>query len=113
MEIILFAPPVVFAIFVVMFLLFSRRLRKYSKNYDKKAAGDKYEVESYACGEKNIKHYVNPDYSQFFPHAFFFTIMHVLVLVVVTAPKDSVILPIAYIVSGALAMLVMFKKDES
>lgn len=108
----MFAPPVVFAIFVLLFLLFSRKLSKYSTNHERKFEDD-HEADSYACGEKNVKHYVNPDYSQFFPYAFFFTILHVLVLVVVTAPKDSPILPIAYIVSGALAMLVMFKKDES
>ncbi|HHT86583.1 MAG TPA: hypothetical protein GXZ61_02800 [Clostridiales bacterium] len=113
MEFILFAPPVVFAIFILLLLLFSRKLSEYSAHNEEKHICDDIEGNAYACGQQNVKHYVNPDYSQFFPYAFFFTILHVLVLVVVTAPKESAILSIAYIVAGALAMFVLFKKDES
>ena len=66
-------------------------------------------LEGYACGQRNVRHYVNPDYSQFFPFALFFTIMHVLVLVVATASYEALLLPIIYVASGVLAMIIIFK----
>ncbi len=68
------------------------------------------ETDSYACGQKNIQNYVNPDYSQFFPYAFLFTIMHVLVLVVATAPYDAPILPVVVIASGILSLAIIFRR---
>ncbi|MBP7176688.1 MAG: hypothetical protein KBA53_10830 [Thermoclostridium sp.] len=68
------------------------------------------ETDSYACGQKNIQHYVNPDFSQFFPYAFFFTIMHVLVLIVATAPYDAPLLPIIYTLSGILSLVIIFRR---
>ena len=42
--------------------------------------------------------------------AFFFTIMHVLVMIVATAPAGHTLMPVAYIAVGALAMLILFRK---
>lgn len=65
--------------------------------------------ESYACGQRDIDHNVSPDYGQFFPFAFFFTIMHVLVLIVATAPKGALTLPLLYVATGVLALLILFR----
>jgi hypothetical protein len=106
MNSIIFAPPIVFLIFVILFLVGSKGLTRYSKAAIKGRNG----LDSYACGQHNIQNYVNPDYSEFFPLAFFFTLMHVFTLVVTTAPYDAQLLPAAYIASGILAMVIIFRK---
>ena len=67
-------------------------------------------LESYACGQRNVTHNVVPDYGQFYPYAFFFTVMHVLVLVVATAPADALTLPLLYLAAGVLALLIIFRR---
>jgi hypothetical protein len=106
MFILLFAPPIVFTIFFVIFFLSSKGLAQYSH---RGIRGEHYS-EAYACGQRNVQNYINPDYSEFFPFAFFFTIMHVLVLVVATAPYDALFLPIMFILSGILSMVIIFRR---
>lgn len=65
---------------------------------------------AYACGENVADNKAQPDYSQFFPFAFFFTIMHVLVLIVATAPKGVIGLPLLYIGAGIIALFVLFRR---
>jgi NADH:ubiquinone oxidoreductase subunit 3 (subunit A) len=68
---------------------------------------------AYACGEDSKQNRVQPDYSQFFPFAFFFTIMHVLALVVATVPPGSVSatgIAIGYGVSLVIGLFVLFRK---
>lgn len=65
---------------------------------------------SYACGQGNVPNRVSPDYSQFFPYAFFFTIMHVLVLVLATVPNDVLLLPLIYLGIGFLALFILFRR---
>ena len=65
--------------------------------------------EAYACGQRNVVHNVSPDYSQFFPFAFFFTIMHVLTLIVATTPSNALLLPLMYVAVGVLALLIIFR----
>lgn len=106
MDKLIFAPPVVFMIFFLIFLLWSRNMSKYSHN----SVGGERKSSAYACGQQNVQNYVNPDYSQFFPYAFFYTIMHVLVLVIATASYDAMLLPIVYIAAGILSLIIIFKK---
>jgi len=101
----IFSPPIVIVLFFVLFAAFSRGISGYSNGIR-----GVHETDSYACGQKNIRHYVNPDFSQFFPYAFFFTIMHVLVLVVATAPKDAPLLPVIFILSGILSLVIIFRR---
>jgi NADH:ubiquinone oxidoreductase subunit 3 (subunit A) len=68
---------------------------------------------AYACGEDVKDHRIAPDYQQFFPFAFFFTIMHVLVLVVATVPEGSVpaaALGAGYAISLAIGLFVLFRR---
>lgn len=106
MEILLFAPPVVFIIFLVIFLAGSRGLKRYSNQ----GMSGEHQLDAYACGQRDVQNYVNPDYSQFFPIAFFFTIMHVLVLVVATAPADAVVLPVVFVFVGLLSIVMLLKR---
>ena len=106
MEILILTPPVVFIIFLAIFLAGSRGLSHYSA----RSKGVEHQLDAYACGQRNVRNYVNPDYSQFFPIAFFFTIMHVLVLVVATAPADAIVLPVIFILVGLLSIVILLKR---
>lgn len=86
--------------------MFSRLVSRYSA----KGRTGKHALEPYACGQRDVENYVNPDYSNYFSYAFIFTVVHILILVVATAPKGSGILPVVYIVSGILAILIAFKR---
>ena len=106
MEKILSSPPIVFLIFGLIFYVGSKALAKYSRH----GLRGERETDSYACGQRDVPNYVNPDYSQFFPYAFLFTIMHVLVLVVATAPFDATVLPVMVIAAGILSLIIIFRR---
>ncbi len=101
----IFSPPIVFLIFIVIFFVGAKFFSLYSHRNVQREHG----LESYACGQRDVRHYVNPDYRQFFPFAFFFTIMHVLTLVVATASYEALLMPAVYIAAGILAMIIIFK----
>jgi len=106
LEGIIFSPPVLFIIFGVLFIVGSKLLSRYAHE----GSNGEHKMDPYACGQRDVRNYINPDYSQYFPMAFFFTIMHVLVLVVATAPYDAPVLPVVYIGAGVLAMVIIFKR---
>ena len=106
MENILSSPPIVFLIFGLLFYIGAKALSRYSRH----GIRGERETESYACGQRDVPNYVNPDYSQFFPYAFLFTIMHVLVLVVATAPFNASVLPIMVIAAGVLSLIIIFRR---
>ena len=67
----------------------------------------------YACGEDYQEHRVQPDYSQFFPFAFFFTIMHVLALVVATVPTGdwpAVQIAVGYLICSSIGLFILFRR---
>ncbi len=102
----LLTPPITFVIFLVLGLLISY-LGSLIQAKGKESAG---KLTSYACGQSDVPNHVSPDYSQFFPYAFFFTIMHILVLVLATLPGDVVLLPIIYLVVGVMALIILFRR---
>jgi NADH-quinone oxidoreductase subunit A len=68
---------------------------------------------SYACGEDVPNHRIQPDYRQFFPFAFFFTIMHVVALMVATVPADmpaAQIAGICYLLGAAVGLFILFRR---
>lgn len=107
MKNIIFAPPIVFAIFIAIFALSIILMSRYSK---KGAIKDGRSLDAYACGQRNFENYITPSYTSFFRFAFIFTVMHVLVLVAATAPKDVTLLPIIYIVAGGLTLFIVFRR---
>jgi len=109
----LLLPPIAFVLVLALVWLqsagFSVLQLKLAKSND--APGGKYK--SYACGEDVADHRVQPDYGQFFPFAFFFTIMHVLALVVTTMPAGSGVasgLAVLFLVSAAVGVFVLFRR---
>lgn len=105
---ILITTPVIFLVFLLLLALFSVYLKRKA---DKTPAG-KHAYDPYACGQAKdaVSQYVNPNFRRMFYLAFFFTVMHVLVMIIATAPKGGTLLPVAYIAVGALAMLILFRK---
>jgi len=106
----LLTPPIVFLIVLgfVWFLscLFSR-LAFRPKN---KAEG---EGAPYACGEPNYNPMAQPDYTTFFPYAFFFTLAHVATLMMTTVPVESLrafVLAAMYVGGAALGLYILFRR---
>jgi hypothetical protein len=67
----------------------------------------------YAGGETIEKHRVQVDYSQFFPFAFFFTILHVVTLVVSTSPArtlESLAIAAIYVLGALLGLFILFRR---
>ena len=100
--------PVLFVSFLLLLMLLSIYLKRKA---DKTPSG-KHAFDPYACGQTKdaVSQYVNPNFRRMFYLAFFFTVMHVLVMIVATAPKGHTLMPVAYIAVGALAMLILFRK---
>jgi len=74
-------------------------------------AGDKT---PYACGEKNYDPMLQPNYSEFFPFAFFFTIAHVAVLMIATVVmghRSVLILALLYIIAVVVGLRVLLRED--
>ena len=71
----------------------------------------------YACGEEQSEP-VRADYGQFFPFAFFFTILHVVALTVATVPVQeghflsSLAIALLYIVSALVGLSVLYRRYE-
>ncbi len=81
----LLSPPVAFALVfaaVVGLSSLSKRMAFHGKGKGSAGSGAEY-----ACGEDFKGHMAQPDYSQFFPFAFFFTLLHVVALVIATVPS--------------------------
>ena len=81
-EALLLAPPVTFGIYLVLCVAISA----ISKRFAAPGTDSQNKESAYACGEDMEENQGQPDYSEFFKFAFFFTIMHVIVLVVATDP---------------------------
>ncbi len=107
-EQIVITTPVLFLSFLLLLMLLSIYLKRKAD----KTPGGKHSVDPYACGQSKdaVSQYVNPNSRRMFYLAFFFTIMHVLVMIVATAPAGHTLMPVAYIAVGALAMLILFRK---
>ena len=105
---IIISTPVLFLAFLLLLMLLSLYLKRKA---DKTPSG-KHAFDPYACGQSTdaVSQYVNPNFRRMFYLAFFFTIMHVLVMIVATAPRGHTLLPVVYIAVGVLAMLILFRK---
>lgn len=113
MDNLLLLPPIAFAIMLVLAGLNSLGFRAlaFKTNKGKTPPGGKFK--SYACGEDVPDARVQPDYGQFFPFAFFFTIMHVVALVVATVPRGSMTasgLAAAFLAVAAVGVYVLFRR---
>ena len=110
-EILLYPPLAFIIIFLFSWLMsfVSSKLSMKSQNTNE----SKYKP--YACGEDVVKHRLQPNYHQFFPFAFFFTIMHVVALLIATIPvhnyKISGIIVLFFLIS-VCGLFILFRKEE-
>jgi hypothetical protein len=107
-----FLPPVAFVVVLASVWVQSRAMGWFSLTPEggAEAPGKR---QPFASGQKVEDHRTQPDYSQFFHFAFFFTIMHVVALVVATVPRGSAgaaVLATAIILSAAISVAVLFRR---
>lgn len=104
----LLIPPVAFLIVWAAMALLERASRKLAVRDVPNTEG---KTKAYACGETPETHRVMPDYSQFFPFAFFFTIMHVVALIVATVPRGKVTgIAILYFIAAVSGLFILFRE---
>ena len=107
---ILLSPPAAFLILLAGMLIITRLLSALS--FKKKEGSGDGGNKSYACGEDAATNLVQPDYSQFFPFAFFFTILHVMTLMIATVPVidlRSCAMAIFYVMGAVAALFILFR----
>ncbi|MCX5699235.1 MAG: hypothetical protein NTX01_06020 [Candidatus Omnitrophica bacterium] len=107
---ILFSPPVAFIITLLAVVILAKVCGTFAsgKRQDQTEA-----KKAYACGEDFKGHLIQPDYSQFFPFAFFFTILHVVALVIATVPAETVeifAIAVVYVAGAIIGLLILLKK---
>ena len=103
-------PPVAFVIVLALMSLqlASMGLASFPKKLARPSEG---KGKPYACGH-DVDHRVRPDYSQFFHFAFFFTLMHVVALVVATVPGGSLsaaLMACLYLLASAVGLFVLYR----
>lgn len=102
-------PAVVFIIIFVFLWFLSSVLSGLSfRSKEKKGGRD----ESYACGEDTYNNMAQPDYTNFFAFAFFFTLAHVATLIMTTAPVENLrvfALAVFYIVGAGLGLSILLR----
>ncbi|MDD5439290.1 MAG: hypothetical protein PHS37_03795 [Candidatus Omnitrophica bacterium] len=104
------SPPLVFIIVLGAASLLSAALSRLAYKR-KNAPGDL--TKPYACGEENFSPLVQPDYSQFFPFAFFFTFLHVVALIIATVPTTSIAsfsIAVMYIIGAVIGLSILYRR---
>ncbi|MDD5617948.1 MAG: hypothetical protein PHG69_02540 [Candidatus Omnitrophica bacterium] len=107
----LLSPPVAFFIVLIFCVIISWLFSKLS--YKRKNEYAKGTKKAYACGEDIPDHMAQPDYSQFFPFVFFFTIAHVATLMLTTIPKETLnilFIAITYLVVILISLFILLRK---
>jgi NADH:ubiquinone oxidoreductase subunit 3 (subunit A) len=107
---ILFVPPVAFVVlFTVSIILFSL-LSKFAYKNASESSGKR---KSYSCGEDVPVPRVEFDYKQFYSFALFFTIMHVVALVLFMVPEGAMMthgIAFVYLVGVVTGVVILFKR---
>lgn len=105
-EFVLF-PPVAFCIFLAvggLIELFGSWLAAKGKTSEGKKT-------QYACGEDVPAQRIQPDYSDFFPFALFFSIIHVTALIMATLPSGNIaLMGILYLAGVAISLYTLMSR---
>jgi NADH:ubiquinone oxidoreductase subunit 3 (subunit A) len=111
MDMSLFIPPLAFPIVLIAVGVLSLGLSRLRTRGKIRTGGA---VEPYACGEDVAdKAMIQPDYGQFLPFAFFFTILHVIALMATTVPvatMSSFIIAIIYVLCAIVGLFVLYSR---
>ncbi len=106
MESFFMSPPVAF----ILLLLLSFGISLFSKKLAARGADTVAKTQPYACGESMEENQGRPDYTQFFKFAFFFTIMHVVALVVATDPAGLTVTSGVYLGVTVLSLYMLLRR---
>ncbi len=106
----LLTPPAAFVITLftagILSCLFSKIAYKGRQTAESKKA--------YACGEEFSEHLIQPNYSQFFPFAFFFTILHVVALTIATVPIETIetfTIAVIYVLGAVIGLFILLRRQ--
>jgi NADH-quinone oxidoreductase subunit A len=105
----LLSPPAAFLIILAAGVCFFGVLSGLAMRKGRIGAGAK----PYACGEETPDQKVQPDYSQFFPFAFFFTILHVIALMTTTMQVGTLAtlcIALIYVLGGFVGLSVLYRR---
>jgi NADH:ubiquinone oxidoreductase subunit 3 (subunit A) len=105
-------PPVAFAVVLAVVLLQSRLMDWFSIR-PRRGPEPSGKRKPYASGEDVADHRTQPEFGQFFHFAFFFTIVHVVALVVATVPRGSApaaLLAAGFLSAAAVGLFVLFRR---
>jgi NADH-quinone oxidoreductase subunit A len=68
----------------------------------------------YACGEDMPRgHMIQPNYAQFVPFAFFFTILHVIALMATTVPVETpevFVIAVTYLLGAVVGLSILYRR---
>ena len=106
MEKYLLSPTSVF----IVYLALTAAISAFSKRLSAKGADSARKETAYACGEVIDNNLAQPDYSEFFKFAFFFTILHVITLVVATIPGGLTSISTIYLGVAVLALYMLIRR---
>jgi NADH:ubiquinone oxidoreductase subunit 3 (subunit A) len=110
MERLLIAPPVAFVVVLLVTGGFAYALSHLSYRSKNQPGGAK---KPYSCGEEAPHQMIQPNYSQFFHYAFFFTILHVVALFITTVPTETVVtflIAAVYILGAVIGLFILLEK---
>ena len=106
MDTFLLLPPVAF----LLYLLLSFGISGLSRRLAAGGVDSESKKKAYACGEEVTENRGQPDYSESFKFAFFFTIMHVVVLVVAMDPMGLTVSSAVYLGVTGLSLFILLRK---
>ncbi|MFA5875380.1 MAG: hypothetical protein WC901_01650 [Candidatus Margulisiibacteriota bacterium] len=112
MQQMLLTPPITFLVLLAFIWLIALWCAKLSIKH---GTTKERVSEAYSCGEEFSGHMIQPDYSQFFPFAFFFTILHVVALIIATVPAETIetfVMAIIYLAVALICMVTLLKKGN-
>ena len=106
MGLFLLLPPVAF----ILYLILTFGVSALAGRLAAKGEDSENKKNSYACGENVTQNRGQPDYSEFFKFAFFFTLMHIVVLVVAMDPTGPTIPAVIYVGVTGLSLFILLRK---
>ena len=99
-------PPVGFILLLAVIAFFAWS----AKGLSAKGKPNAGKGEPYACGQNVSTGKIEPSYN-FFPLAFFYTIMHVDALLLATVPASAVWLAAPFLAVSVLAVIILFRRN--
>jgi NADH:ubiquinone oxidoreductase subunit 3 (subunit A) len=106
-----FLPPIAFGVLLLAVLALSRLAKGIAFRGPTGPGADK----PYSCGEDLEVNSFRPEYAQFFSFAFFFTIMHVVALVLATVPGglgNHYLIIVIYVAIALIGLSALMRKER-